>query len=171
MLKVLTKGCEPTKGSKYSACIDLYASETVTIGAGETKVIGLGVAIDEDTINSLNTMNLRIEEELYPHLSISADPSFFMESHVLKIYMRSSTASKKGLIMPNGVGIIDLDYRDEIKIILHNPLNENSYDCDMSCIINKGDKIAQIELCEHKTYLLGVETDKQRIGGLGSTGN
>jgi GTP-binding protein len=46
MFKVLKKGCSPTRGTKYSACIDLYAAEDVVIGAAETKVIGLGVCID-----------------------------------------------------------------------------------------------------------------------------
>lgn len=46
MFKILTKECEPTRGSRYSACIDLYASEDVVIGAGETAVIRLGVCVD-----------------------------------------------------------------------------------------------------------------------------
>jgi len=28
MFKVLVDGCEPERGSKYSACVDLFASET-----------------------------------------------------------------------------------------------------------------------------------------------
>ena len=44
MFKVLTEGCKPTRGTKYSACVDLYSSEDVAIGIGETKVVGLGVA-------------------------------------------------------------------------------------------------------------------------------
>ena len=32
------------------------------------------------------------------------------------------------------------------------------------------DKIAQIMLQEHKTYLMGVNTEDERVGGLGSTG-
>lgn len=35
--------------------------------------------------------------------------------------------------------------------------------------IKKGDKIAQISLVEHKTYLLGVESEDVRDGGFGST--
>ena len=36
--------------------------------------------------------------------------------------------------------------------------------------ISKGDKIAQILLKEHKTWILGIENNNERIGGLGSTG-
>ena len=53
MFKVLTKGCEPTRGSKYSACVDLYASEEVVIGAGETKLVGLGVVIDKKKLRKI----------------------------------------------------------------------------------------------------------------------
>lgn len=37
--------------------------------------------------------------------------------------------------------------------------------------IKRGDKIAQIMLCEHKTSLLGIESEEDRRGGYGSTGN
>jgi hypothetical protein len=50
MLKTINGGKMPTKGSKYSACVDLYANEDVCIGAGETKIVGLGVCIDIDSI-------------------------------------------------------------------------------------------------------------------------
>jgi len=36
--------------------------------------------------------------------------------------------------------------------------------------INKGDKIAQCTLMEHKGYLLGIESHAERSGGFGSSG-
>lgn len=39
MFKTVLDGKLPTRGSKYSACVDLYAREDVVIGAGETKLI------------------------------------------------------------------------------------------------------------------------------------
>ena len=36
--------------------------------------------------------------------------------------------------------------------------------------INKGDKIAQCTLKEHKGWMLGIESDAERSGGFGSTG-
>ena len=42
---------------------------------------------------------------------------------------------------------------------------------DQFVIIRKGDKIAQITLLEHKGYLFGIGTDKERDGGLGGTGS
>jgi len=41
MFKILDDVCKPTKGSKYSAAIDLYAREDVVIGAGETVKVPL----------------------------------------------------------------------------------------------------------------------------------
>jgi len=39
-----------------------------------------------------------------------------------------------------------------------------------SYTIKKGDKIGQITLLEHKGYLMGIESDVERDGGFGSTG-
>ena len=72
----------------------------------------------------------------------------------------------------------------EIKIAIHNPvldIDENgirfgvsSYDDEESVSpryeIKKGDRIAQITLLEHKSHLFGIESDKERKGGFGSTG-
>ena len=53
--KVTEDAILPTRGSKYSACVDVYANEDVTIEAGETTLVGLGIAIDE----------LKIRETIY----------------------------------------------------------------------------------------------------------
>lgn len=65
----------------------------------------------------------------------------------------------------------------KIMIILHNPItevfsSEFGGECALSqkYRIKKGDKIAQIMLCEHKTYLMGIDTEEERTGGFGSTG-
>ena len=172
MLKVINGGKEPTKGSKYSACIDLYANEDVVIGAGETVLVPLGVKIDKERL-------------AYKAGIASNGHKHFYRTHQLNLHIRSSMSAKHGLIIANGTGIIDLDYPDEIKICLHNPItgitqNPKSHDeyydhftCNNSnnyvYTIKKGDKIAQISLVEHKSYLFGVESDNERIAGFGST--
>lgn len=155
MFKVLDEACTPERGSKFSACIDLKASEDVVIGAGETKMIGLGVCID------LPKSNDNVGSELWK------------SRHYLQLMLRSSLG-KKGLILPNGVGVIDLDYRDEIKMIIHNPMQFEKADhrnlkIGVDFEIKKGDRIAQITLLEHKAYLFGIDTDEERDGGFGST--
>lgn len=42
------------------------------------------------------------------------------DKHVLKMYVRSSVALKKGLVLANGVGIIDSDYTHETFVMLKN---------------------------------------------------
>ena len=151
MFKVINGGKLPTRGSRYSAFVDLYANENVVIGAGETKVIGLGVCIDEDFIFDL------VKES--KDFIINMDK--FQKTHYLQLEPRSSLRVK-GLIA--GTGIIDIDYKDEIKIVLHN-LTKEDY------TIQKDDRIAQISLIGHKSYLFDIESDDIRTGGFGSTKN
>ena len=180
MFKVLTKGCEPTRGSKYSACVDLYASEDVVIGAGETKLVGLGVCININELTSRAVPYKNIPEEWYKD-----EVEKFLKTHYIQLMLRSSLA-KKGLIIANGVGVIDLVYKDEIKIAIHNPISDAHIDEESKEIsrwvgqnkqdsfgdfkIKKGDRIAQITLLEHKSHLFGIESDEERNGGFGSTG-
>jgi len=178
MFKVLENGKAPTRGSKYSACVDLYASEDKVIGSGDTELVGLGVAID------LEKLRRTLKEDDFHFYANHVDS--FKNSHYLQLMLRSSLG-KKGLILPNGVGVIDLDYKDEIKMIIHNPIayvfNEENADLSLktysysdredliieSFEIKKGDRIGQIALLEHKSYLFGIESEDERNGGFGST--
>ena len=181
MLKVLDEICKPTKGSKDSAAIDLYARDDIIIGAGETVKVPLGVCID---INIDWYMGNKINKN--PTYGQGAIDAFedFIKSHYLQLEPRSSLRVK-GIIA--GTGIIDLDCKDEIVIILNKPTKARSerteslvngqvrYTKDFyvegdNYKISKGDKIAQILLKEHKTWILGIENNNERIGGLGSTG-
>ena len=48
MFKQINGGKLPQRAKKYSASFDVYANEDVVIGAGETKLVGLGIAIDTE---------------------------------------------------------------------------------------------------------------------------
>jgi dUTP pyrophosphatase len=88
--------------------------------------------------------------------------------HVMKMYIRSGTALKKGLSLPNGVGIIDSDYVEETFIMLAN--NSESL-----VVIENGERLAQC-LIEKTTQEPIIETNERptqkttRAGGFGSTG-
>lgn len=180
MFKLLDEVCKPTKGSKYSAAVDLYAREDIVIGAGETVKVPLGVCIDLE--NFRNTIFFSeekgfIDDKEDDQLQSDLENIWkdFLESHYLQLEPRSSLRVK-GLIA--GTGIIDLDYKDEIMIVLHNPVQRlQNFQGGMCEIypdvfyVTKGEKIAQIMLCEHKTYLMGIDTQEERTGGFGSTGN
>ena len=80
------------------------------------------------------------------------------------VYNRSSQG-KKGITIPHSVGVIDSDYRGNIKIILKN-ISEDPYK------IQRGDRIAQIVI---QPVALASFTDiwndtSRGSGGFGSTG-
>lgn len=89
-VKLTDTAHEPTRGSEYSAGLDLYASEPAHIPAGATVKVHTGIAIE-------------------------LPPETFGG-----IYARSGLATKQGLRPANCVGVIDSDYRGEIIVALHN---------------------------------------------------
>lgn len=171
MFKVLKDWCEPTRATQFSACIDLYASENMRITSGDTRIVGLGIKIDQEYLRELFTTQMfDFNENAYNE---------FMGTHYLQLEPRSSMRAR-GLQF--GTGIIDMDYPDELKLIITNPyrIGNTVFTGPMGTgplhrggndlIIEEGERIAQLMLCEHKTYLLGVHTDSKRVGGIGSTG-
>lgn len=171
MFKILDEVCEPKRGSKYSAYVDLFAREDVVIGAGETKIVPLGVKLDLEKLkeNKFRSANDKVDTN-------SPLWQEFLKSNYLEVALRSSLAVK-GLIIANGIGVVDLDYPNEIGLIVHNPINilnfaelmPNGFE-ENEFKISKGDKVAQCTLKEHKGYLMGYESDVVRTGGYGSTG-
>ena len=88
------------------------------------------------------------------------------ENHVARIYSRSGFA-KDGLVVANGVGVIDADYRGEVGVLIHNQGKFNK-------IIKAGTRVAQM-IIEELPYVEMIEvknlgeTDRGS-GGFGSTG-
>ena len=86
---------------------------------------------------------------------------------VALVYARSGLSIKHGLCMANGVGVVDSDYRGELKVPMVN-LGQEAY------TIQPGERVAQ--LCIAPVYTAAfaqVEElgDTQRgEGGFGSTG-
>ncbi len=88
--------------------------------------------------------------------------------YLLSVVARSSLAKKKGLMLGNGVGIIDQDYcgpEDEIKILVYNFT-------DSAATIERGERIAQgifVRIDTAQWEESDQMSDKSR-GGFGSTG-
>ena len=80
------------------------------------------------------------------------------------VFNRSSQG-KKGITMPHSVGVIDTDYRGEIKVLLKN-ISEDPYK------ISRGDRIAQLVIMPVMLpEFTDIWNDTQRgTGGFGSTG-
>ena len=106
MFKQINGGKLPQRAKKYSASFDVYANEDVVIGAGETKPIGLGIAID----NSLIQGDVLIMDKT---------SALLLNCHYLELHIDDRLV-EKGLIAPPK--IVNLDCVDEIKMVVHNPI-------------------------------------------------
>jgi dUTP pyrophosphatase len=87
--------------------------------------------------------------------------------YMLLITMRSSTARRKGLLIPNGVGVIDQDYcgeGDELQVSVYNFKDE-------AVFVRYGERIAQgIFVPIMRVAWQEVAEMGQARGGFGSTG-
>lgn len=89
-------------------------------------------------------------------------------NEVLLVFPRSSLAMKKGLMMSNGVGVVDADYYDadnegHISIPLYNFTSETVF-------INKGERLAQAIFTNYFKTVDEEDTGAVRLGGFGSSG-
>lgn len=86
---------------------------------------------------------------------------------VILIFARSSLASKHGISLSNGVGVVDSDYRGEIKVALVNS-------SDAPFVIRDGDRIAQMAVMPVMRAVFTESDDlgetARADGGFGSTG-
>lgn len=131
----------PTRGSDQAAGYDLYArglcGECAIIRPHTTRMIGTGIAME------------------------------IPDGYFGGIYARSGLATKSGLRPANCVGVVDSDYRGEIKVAVHN-------DSDQRQEIQDGDRIAQLIIqpylsveFEEADELSGTERGS---GGFGHSG-
>ena len=128
----------PTRAHPTDAGLDLAASETTHIAPGVVTLVPTGIEV--------------------------AIP----EGHVGLLAARSSLAVKKAMTLANGVGVIDSDYRGEIKIPII-PLD--------GChnLIQAGQKIAQLIIIPIALPTVEVVADldetTRNTGSFGSTGH
>lgn len=139
MFKTIAGGMLPERATTHSAGFDVFSNEDKVVYQGQTALIGLGVAIDTNKTASLTDLYF----ELHPRSSMRL----------------------KG-ITSLGTGIIDIDYPDEIKMVVHNT-------AEKPLKIARGDKIGQLILCKHFGSLMPCSYTKNavRVGGFGSTGD
>ena len=139
VVRVDSKGILPTYGSAEAAGADLYAclDAPIVVAPGKTAWVPTGIALEVP------------------------------KGCAGLIYARSGMAAKRGLAPANKVGVIDSDYRGEIKVVI---LNHG----DVEQTIEPGERIAQFVITPVLTpeYVFAEElTDTQRgEGGFGSTG-
>ena len=130
----------PTKGTKSSAGYDLYAylsQDEVQINPGETFMVSCGIALE------------------------------IPEGYFAGIFARSGIASKRNLRPANCTGVIDSDYRGEIKVPIFNDSNK------VQTIENK-ERVAQIIILPYLDVKFNevtcLDETNRSLEGFGSTG-
>jgi len=129
----------PSYQTAGAAGFDLAAASDVTVEPGQIVLVPTGLVIEVPT------------------------------GHFLGIFARSSTPLKRGLVVANGVGIVDSDYcgpADEIRIQVLNVTRE-------PVEIRRGDRIAQgiILRFVRADWQEGEHApERPTRGGFGSTG-
>lgn len=130
--------CLPERSTAKSAGYDFYNPERVEIGPKEIKYVKTGIK------------------------------AYMEEDEMLMLCNRSSNPKKKGLVLVNGIGIVDADYVDnednegEIAFAFMNITGE-------TVVIEAGDKLGQGIFVKYGT-VIGDEANGERKGGFGSTG-
>lgn len=130
---------------------------------------------ERSTLNSAGYDFFAIEDVVFPAKKLTRAMTGvkceLMPDMVLILANRSSNPSKKGLILANGVGVIDADYYG-------NPDNDGEMGfefyniTDEDVVIKKGEKLGQGIIIN----FIKTENDcisnpyKTRVGGFGSTG-
>jgi dUTP pyrophosphatase len=127
----------PEYQTQGAAAFDLAASEQVRVAPGEVKLVPTGLVIQV--------------------------PSAMF----LGIFARSSTPLKRGLMVANGVGVIDPDYcgpDDEVKIEVYNFTSNE-------VIVRAGDRIAQGILlpAARVQWVEDDSSNRPTRGGFGAT--
>ncbi len=139
--KLQPRAILPAYGSQAAAGADLYAlldGDSLEIAAGETVLIGTGLALE------------------------------IPSGYVGLVYARSGLATKKGLAPANKVGVIDSDYRGELKVALYNHSGKSQ-------TIAAGERIAQLVIAPYLSASFEEADDLsdtiRGAGGFGSTGS
>ena len=134
--KISTDAITPKYATNGAAGCDLYSTDDLTLWHGSRVLVGTGICLE-------------IPEGWYA-----------------KVCPRSGMAINAGITVLNAPGIIDFDYRGEIKVILYNTSDDRFF-------IKKGDRIAQLVFSQCNQADFSVVEDltlTERSGGFGSTG-
>ena len=112
MLKKLTPDAIlPKRQTLFSAGFDVFANEDKVIAAGQTELIGLGIAIDLAQESAYEMMGLTVYGS---DRAIVERITKFKSTYYLELHIRSSLRAKG--LTSLGTGIIDLDFVPKCKI-------------------------------------------------------
>ena len=146
----------PKRSTANSAGYDFQAAEDV-------KIPSIWKQISNNIINFFK--GLEDFSAIKPTLVHTGITAYFPEDEGLFMFNRSSNPFKLGLVLSNGVGLVDSDYSKQEGEIMFGFYNFFPYDVE----IKKGDRIGQGVFQKFLT----VDSDNaegDRKGGFGSTG-
>jgi len=129
----------PTYGTDEAAGFDLASAHDVLVAPGQIALVRTGLVIEVPT------------------------------GHFLGIFARSSTPLKRGLMVANGVGVIDPDYSGPNDEVMVQVLNFTSAEVRIA----RGDRIAQAIVLPAPRVSWQEVTEIREVtrGGFGVTGN
>ena len=169
----------PTYGTTLANCFDLSFQPTSNVVNGydqfnspiEREVNGLGeiYMYPGDRLLIPTGLIFKIEHkitiETYADISRKELP---LQNYSIRLHPRSGLSLKKGLILANCEGIVDVDYQEEVFVLLTNVSK-------MHATIRRGDRIAQAEVVSNEPFEIAICNTRptkhsERAGGFGSTG-
>lgn len=169
----------PTYGTTLANCFDLSFQPTSNVVKGydafnapvERPINAQGefFIYPEDRLLVPTGLIFKIDHrktiETYADISRQELP---LQNHSIRLHPRSGLSLKKGLILANCEGIVDVDYQEEVFVLLTNVSK-------MHATIRKGDRIAQGEVVCNEPFHIAIcntrpEKHSERAGGFGSTG-
>ena len=149
----------PEYQTRNSAGADFFCAEEVVIPSI------WGIAVEAIKNNGLDG----IKDIFKPTLVHTGIKSDMEDDEVLELYNRSSNPKKLGLVLANGVGVVDADYynnKDNDGEIMFAFFNFKPYDVT----IKVGDRIGQGVFKKVLRPTVGLRVkDTERKGGFGST--
>lgn len=128
----------PTRATSGSGAYDVYSTDELLLAPEGRYAFGTGLAME------------------IPH------------GFVALVCPRSGLAIKNGVTVLNAPGVVDSDYRGEVKAIVIN------HDLREPLFVNKGDKIAQLLFVKAEEVEFEeaeeLSSTQRGVGGFGSTG-
>lgn len=157
--KLSDKARLPTRGSAFAAGYDIYAAKDTTIPARGKALVDtdISMAVPAGTCKLPPILSFEV-----PRISPSNHFITWIDG---RIAPRSGLASKH--FIDTGAGVIDADYRGQVKVLLFNH-------ADTDYEVKEGDRIAQLVLERIVTpevqEVQELEESVRGAGGFGSTG-
>lgn len=127
----------PSYATPGSGCFDLCSTETAMVYPGKAHTFGTGLSFE------------------------------MPNNHAMLVFSRSGHGFKHHIRLSNCVGVVDSDYRGEVRVSVHN-------DGEQPFVVNTGDRFAQAIILSFKQQSFEVVKDltptKRGASGFGSTG-